>query len=207
MKYKRVGLLGGTFNPPHDGYIKLAEIALQFLALDQVSFIPTAIPPHKRKLNGEEDGFIRVRLVAEAIATMDLPFTVELIEIERKGVSFTVETIEALSIRDPYCCWIFLISSDHLHDFYNWHKADRILELASLAITNRVGHTYSLLPDKLLNRLRHQWSGNPSELIMLPSVGLDLSSSSLRQGLSLGNIPKGISPRVIDAILHNGYYR
>ena len=202
MKHKRVGLLGVTFNPPHDGYIKLAEIALQFLTSDQVSFIPTAIPPHKRKLNGREDNFSQVQLITEVIATIDLPFTVKLIEIERGGVSSTIET---LSVRDSYYCRLFLIDSDHLHDFCNWHKADRILELASLAVTNRVGHTCFLLSDKLLTRLWSQWSGNPGKLIMLPSVGSDLASSSLRQGLSLGNISKEISPRAIDA-LHNGYY-
>jgi nicotinic acid mononucleotide adenylyltransferase len=132
---------------------------------------------------------------------------VELIEMKRGGVSFTAETIEALSSRDPYCCWMFLMGSDHLYDFLNWHKSDRILKLASLAVNDRIGYSYSLLPDKLLSRLRSKWSGNPGELVMLRSVGLNLASSGLRHSLSLCNIPKGVSSRVLADILHNGYYR
>ena len=68
MKPMRVGLLGGTFNPPHFGHLKLAEIALEELGLDQVRFIPTASPPHKPVPPGDPDGAARIRLLGTALA-------------------------------------------------------------------------------------------------------------------------------------------
>ena len=138
MTGRRAGLLGGTFNPVHYGHLKLAELALAALALDEVRFIPTATPPHKPVAAGDPGGTARLRLLAEALgAGSGRPFTLEPLEVERGGPSFTVDTLEALAAREPGTAWIFLMGSDQLAGFPAWRRPERILELASLAVAAR----------------------------------------------------------------------
>ena len=205
----RTGLLGGTFNPPHDGHLKLAEIALRELGLDEVRFIPTATPPHKPVPPGDPDGAARIRLLGEGLAALGLPFRVEPMEVERGGTSFTVDTLEALAAREPNQ-WIFLMGSDQLAGFPAWRRPERILELASLAVAPRPGcpgPDTRDLPGILAGRVRARWTGGPGELIWLPGTGLDLASSDLRQELGRGGTPEGIPPQVMAAILREQRYR
>ena len=128
---KRIGLLGGTFNPPHAGHLKLAELALQNLELDELRLVPTALPPHKPRPG--LDGPARLRLLRE------LPYPVETLEVDRGGASYTVDTLEALAAREPGCAWILIMGSDQLAGFGGWKRPGRILELASLAVSPRPG--------------------------------------------------------------------
>jgi nicotinate-nucleotide adenylyltransferase len=205
----RIGLLGGTFNPPHYGHLKLAEIALKELGLDQVRFIPTANPPHKPMPAGDPGGPARLRLLAEAVAA-GFPFTVEPLEVLRGGTSFTVDTLESLAAREPGCSWIFLMGGDQLPGFPAWRRVGRILELASLAVAPRPGCPCPDgrdLPAVLAGRVRPRWSGGPGELIWLPGTELDLASSELREELGRGGTPEGIPPQVMAAILREQQYR
>jgi len=206
MKSMRVGLLGGTFNPPHFGHLKLAEIALKELGLDQVRFIPTASPPHKPVRPGDPDGAARLRLLGAALGPGS-PFLVEPLEVLRGGTSFTVDTLEALAAAEP-ASWIWLMGSDQLPGFPAWRRPERILELASLAVAPRPGCPRPEgLPGILAGRDRSRWSGAPGELVWLPGTGLDLASSDLRAGLGRGETPDGIPPQVMAAILREGRYR
>ena len=94
----RIGLLGGTFNPPHAGHLKLAELAVRALGLDELRLVPTAIPAHKPA--PALDGPARIRLLR------DLPYKVETLEVDRGGPSYTVDTLEALAAREPGHQWI-----------------------------------------------------------------------------------------------------
>jgi nicotinate-nucleotide adenylyltransferase len=207
MTGRRVGLLGGTFNPPHSGHLKLAELALAALGLDQVRFIPTAAPPHKPVAAGDPGGAARLRLLGEALAAGGRPFTVEPLEVERGGASFTVDTLEALTVREPGTAWIFLMGSDQLAGFPAWRRPERILELAALAVAPRPNAGAGPLPDLLAGRERALWSGQPGELVWLPGTELDLASSDLRDDLGRGRIPGGIPPQVLAAILRENQYR
>ena len=203
----RIGLLGGTFNPPHCGHLKLAEIALEALALDQVRFIPTATPPHKPLPAGDPDGAARLDLLAEALACAGLPFLVEPMEVRRGGTSYTVDTLEALAGQEPGG-WIWIMGGDQLPGFPAWRRPERILELASLAVAPRPGCPVpDPLPEILAGRARASWSGGPGELVWLPGTELDLASSDLRAGLGRGETPQGIPPQVMAAILRERRYR
>jgi nicotinate-nucleotide adenylyltransferase len=201
----RVGLLGGTFNPPHYGHLKLAELGLEVLGLDQVRFIPTAAPPHKPVPAGDPDGPARIRLLEEALAACGRPYRVEPLEVERGGTSYTVDTLEALAAREPGCGWIFLMGSDQLAGFPDWRRPGRILELASLAVAPRPGCP-DPEPPILAGRTRPRWSGGPGELVWLPGTGLDLASTELREELGRGETPPGIPPQVMAAILRERQY-
>jgi nicotinate-nucleotide adenylyltransferase len=206
----RVGLLGGTFNPPHWGHLKLAEIALEALELDQVRFMPTAAPPHKPFPPGDPDGAVRTRLLEQALAACGRPYRVEGLEVERGGTSFTADTLEALSAREPGTSWIFLMGSDMVPGFARWRRPERVLELASVAVAPRPGSADPAefpLPGILAGRVRPRWSGGPGELVWLPGTGLDLASSDLREELARGRVPEGIPPQVMAAILQEKRYR
>jgi nicotinate-nucleotide adenylyltransferase len=203
----RVGLLGGTFNPPHYGHLKLAELALAHLGLDEVRFLPAAAPPHKPAAPGDPGGAARIELLREALAGSRLPFRVEPLEVERGGTSYTVDTLEQLAARESGTRWIFLMGTDQLAGFQGWRRPERILELAALAVAGRPGTEPESLPGILAGRERDRWSGQPGELVRLPSTGLELASTGLREELVRGGLPEGIPPQVIAAILREKQYR
>lgn len=200
----RVGLLGGAFNPPHLGHLRLAALALEHLALGALRFVPTAHSP--RKPAQGEDGATRLRLLQAAVEGLGGPVSVESLELDRGGISYTVDTLEALTAREPENAWIWLLGSDQLVQFDQWKNGARILELASLAVALRPGCPKGV-PETLAGRLRESWSGGPGELVWLPSTELELSSSQLRQGISQGWVPDGIPIQVQAAIERENLYR
>jgi nicotinate-nucleotide adenylyltransferase len=206
MSRRRVGLLGGTFNPPHAGHLKLAELGLEHLGLDEVRFVPANLPPHKQLAAGP-DGAGRVHLLEEALAAAGRPFRVEPLEVLRGGTSYTVDTLEVLARREPDAAWVFLMGSDQLAGFQDWRRTGRILELAALAVAPRPGEPATALPGLLAERVRERWSGAPGELVWLPSTELDLASTDLRRELERGRLPAGIPAEVLAVILREKQYR
>ena len=99
---RRVGLLGGTFNPPHAGHLKLADIAMASLGLDEVRLVPTALPPHKAAPT--LDGPARLRLL------QDLPYPVETLEIDRGGASYTVRRVVFARVQDEAVAKLLILS-------------------------------------------------------------------------------------------------
>ena len=201
---KRVGLLGGAFNPPHQGHLRLAELALEHMGLDEVRFIPTQTSPHKPTEG--PSGPVRLQLLEVALAGTSRPFSVERLEIERGGTSYTVDTLEALREREPDCAWVFLVGSDQLALLPSWHRSGRIFELASIAVAPRPGWE-TQVPEALAPRLRQEWSGSPGELLFLPSTELALASSEIRRNLSEGLEVPGLPAQVVNVIQQESLYR
>lgn len=199
---KRVGLLGGTFNPPHAGHLRLAELACERLALDELRFVPAARSPFKAEGGPSPD--VRVRLLKALLG--DRPWPIEPYELDRGGTSYTVDTLEFLASRAPGNAWILLLGFDQVADFAAWHRPERIWELASIALAGRPGSEQEL-PAELQARVVPDWSGRPGELLLLPSTGLALSSSALREQLGRGETPAGLPPQVLAAIQAENLYR
>jgi nicotinate-nucleotide adenylyltransferase len=199
---RRVGLLGGAFNPPHFGHLKLAHMARELLSLDELRFVPTARSPHKATEAPEAP--LRLRMLRPALE--DTPFGIETLELDRGGTSYTVDTLEALALREPGCTWVLVLGMDQVAGLPGWRRIDRIWELASVAAAQRPGDE-DRIPATILSRLRPAWSGVPGELVPLPGTDLDLSSSALRQALLTGQIPVGIPPQVLAAIREENLYR
>jgi len=200
----RIGLLGGAFNPPHLGHLRLAELAQEHLSLDEVRFIPTHISPHKPTEG--PSGPLRLRLLEDALADSERPFRVERIEIDRGGTSYTVDTLEALQAREPGHTWIFLVGSDQLEILPTWHRVERIFELASLAVAPRPDFE-AQVPRVFQARVRASWSGHSGELVFLPGTRLPLASSEIRRNLSEGLGSEGLAPQVLNAIQRENLYR
>jgi len=199
---KRVGLLGGAFNPPHLGHLKLARLAWDTLALDELRFVPTARSPHKPTAGpGPEP---RLRLLEAALE--GTPFRIEPLEVHRGGTSYTVDTLETLSLREPDCAWILVLGMDQAAGLPGWRRLERIWELASVAAALRLGEEAGI-PSHLTPRLRSAWNGSPGTLVRLPGTELELSSTRLREALGNGQDPQGIPTQVLAAIHQEKLYR
>lgn len=132
-----IGVLGGTFNPPHIGHLIVAEHVRTELTLNRILFIPAAIPPHK-----VNDGIIgahhRVQMLR--LATQGNPnFDVSEIEIARGGVSYTADTLQQLKVEHPSDQFFLLIGMDNLLEFHTWRSPETILELATVVVMTRPG--------------------------------------------------------------------
>jgi nicotinate-nucleotide adenylyltransferase len=204
---KRIGLLGGAFNPPHLGHLKLARLALAHLDLDELRFVPTALSPHKADPGGPE-ATARLRLLTEALAAFDPRCHIDTCELERGGASYTVDTLEALSLREPGTRWILLMGSDQLPGLAQWRRVERVFQLASAAVALRPGAPFQV-PELPGLRAATTWSGGPGEIIALPATDLDLASSGLRERLQAAphDDPGGLPPQVLSTIRSEKLYR
>ena len=203
----RVGLLGGAFNPPHEGHLKLARLALDRLDLDELRFMPSALSPHKPDPGGP-DARTRLGLLSEALKAFDPRCRVEEAELERGGTSYTVDTLEALAAREPGAAWILIMGSDQLPGLPRWRNPGRVFQLASAAVALRPGAPAELPEVPGLHPVA-AWSGRPGELVWLPPTELDLASTELRRRLAAdpAHDPDGIPAQVLAAIRAEKLYR
>ncbi len=203
----RIGLLGGAFNPPHMGHLKLARLALDQLDVDELRFVPSALSPHKPDPGGP-DAEARLKLLAQALDGFDPRCRLEPLEVERGGASYTVDTLEALTRREPGTAWILVMGSDQLPGLPQWRHAARIFELASVAVALRPGAPIQVPPLPGLHASA-RWSGRPGELVALPTTDLDLASSALRDRLRTApqDDPGGLPPQVLGTIRSENLYR
>ena len=149
MKKKlRIGILGGTFNPPHLGHLILAEESLRQLKLDKVIFIPAFIPPHKKvKRNNPQ-----MRYKMAILACKGNPaFEVSSIEVSRSTVSYSVDTLRAFKKRyGKRAELFFIIGGDSLGYFKKWKNSRELLNLAHFAVAARQGFSARSLKKKML---------------------------------------------------------
>ncbi len=205
----RVGLLGGAFNPPHLGHLRLAELALHQLELDELRFVPTAVSPHKPSVGGP-DPESRLALLKAALKDFPGPVKIEMAELDRGGTSYCADTLETLAEREPGYAWILVLGCDQLPGLPGWRRFPRVMELASVAVAPRPGFSMAI-PDPLKNREKPRWSGGPGEIVWLPGTELPYASSALRQ--RLGQISdqaaavEGLTPQVMAVITAENYYR
>ncbi|MBN2204327.1 MAG: nicotinate (nicotinamide) nucleotide adenylyltransferase [Thermoleophilia bacterium] len=136
MRRRRVGVLGGSFNPPHLGHLVIASEAFYQLGLERVVFVPAADPPHKTVADATPAA-VRVEMTRLAIAG-DERFCVSTIELDR-GLKYTVDTLRALAGEYPGAELVFIMGSDSLLQFEAWHEPQAILELCRLAVAVRAG--------------------------------------------------------------------
>ena len=141
---RRIGILGGTFNPIHNGHLKIAEYALKKFKLDKIIFIPTGTPPHKPKTN-LLDRKTRYALVKQAIEPHK-KFEASPIEIKRPGYSFAVDTFSILKKKFGARTDLFYIMGlDSLTDILNWRQPFRLFDYCEFIVASRPGSSYRVL--------------------------------------------------------------
>jgi len=195
----RLGILGGTFDPPHYGHLVLAENARVQLALDQVLFVLAGQPPHKpdRPITS-----VHHRLAMLQAAIEDNPgFVISRVDIERPGPHYTVETLALLHTDHPKADFFFLLGSDSLSEFAHWRDANGILGQTHLAVMQRPGYN----PD--LSVLTAQVPSLKERLVWVDAPHLDLASTDLRRRVSQ-RLPMRylVPPRVEEYVRGHGLY-
>lgn len=135
---KKIGILGGTFDPPHFGHLLIASEVKQALQLTEIWFMPNKIPPHK-----QDEHFLdsHHRLNMIKLAIHDQPhFKIEQIELEREGPSFTYDTLHLLREQYPSYSFHFIIGADMIEYLPKWHKVEDVMELATFIGVKRPGY-------------------------------------------------------------------
>jgi nicotinate-nucleotide adenylyltransferase len=195
-----VGILGGTFNPPHVGHLVMVLEALDQLDLDRVLLMPVAQPPHKEALS-DPGADVRLELCRLAIAGEDRVEVSDL-EIERGGASYTVDTLRALHERDPEHALTFIVGGDMAYSLPSWREPEAVLELARLAVAERDG----LRREDIAERLEPLHEGDRVVFFDMPRI--DLSSSAIRARVAAGRPIRYLVPDpVVDVIRARSLYR
>lgn len=200
---ERIGVLGGTFNPVHNGHLILAQTALETLDLTRLLFVPCALPPHKKAT-----GLLspRHRMAMLTAATEDnFRFEVCDVEIRRGGVSYAIDTMSALCDRAPAADYFFIIGADALVELHMWKDIDRLLELCTFVTVPRSGvDVCSIQPGDL--HLESPW---PERLLgnVIKGRRIDISSSDIRYRVAEGMSIRYLVPRAVEMyIAEHGLY-
>jgi nicotinate-nucleotide adenylyltransferase len=137
-KREKIGVLGGTFNPPHTGHLIIADQVRDQLDLDKILFLPTAEPPHSSVEKKTISADIRTHMLDLAI--MDHPdFEMELYEVEKGGKNYTYDTMKALIDLYPAVDFYFIVGGDMIADLPSWHEIDKLVELVQIVGVKRPG--------------------------------------------------------------------
>jgi nicotinate-nucleotide adenylyltransferase len=197
----RVGILGGTFSPPHHGHVIAAQEARLQLDLDEVRLVPVGVPPH-RDLDADADPGNDLRLSMTKLATIGQPgLTVSTIELDREGTSYSVDTLEALVDQEPDTQFVLIIGADQAMSLGNWHEPERIGELAEIAVAARVDHNW----EEAFAEVVRATGGKEPSPIEMPRI--DISSTMIRDRIYAGAtvahlVPGGIPELIEEAGLY-----
>lgn len=190
-----IGLLGGTFDPPHIAHMQAADVALHELSLDAVWFLPTGDPPHK-DLSNYIRATVRCEMVRAAIAG-NQNYDVCPYEVDNPGPHYTVFTLAALSKQFPEAEFTFIVGSDSVAQFHTWKDAGRLFELAQIAIFERPDVPVSSLDPFICSRS-----------VILPVLPLPISSTLVRDRIKAQLPVKWLIPEAVEnTIIRHGLYR
>jgi nicotinate-nucleotide adenylyltransferase len=201
----RLGILGGTFNPPHLGHLVCAQEAHAQLELDRVVLMPAGLPPHKR-IAADPGADARHELCRLAIGG-DERFAVARLELDRPGRSYTVDTLRALHDESPQDDLTFIVGGDMARSLPTWREPEAVLELATLAVAERAGSQR----EEIRGELRALGGRDPiggGRLRFFDMPRIDVSSSLVRERVATRRPIRYLVPdAVADAIAEHGWYR
>lgn len=181
MSTQRLGLLGGVFDPPHNGHLACAELARNHLHLDPFFLVPAGDPPHK---HGSVHACGAQRLAMLQLAMGNTPaFSIYTGELEHDGPSYTVDTVSEVARRYPHHELCFVMGSDNLAELPSWHRWRSLLDTVTLCVTLRPGYPLELPPGCEHCRVR-----------TFPSPGWELSSTKLRGLIAAGHSCRYLIP-------------
>ncbi|HSI43689.1 MAG TPA: nicotinate-nucleotide adenylyltransferase [Methylotenera sp.] len=213
---RTIGLLGGTFDPIHFGHLRMAQELAEALSLDEVRFIPAAIPPHKATPSVSAKN--RAAMVRLAISNNPL-FSLDERELDRSGASYTLDTL--LSLRDELgkdTSLILLMGSDAFTKLNTWHRWQEIITLSHIALVQRPTNNATgkeALPKELETFLQDHYAENSKDLLATPAglvtmqqiTALDISATHIRTSLQKKQSVRYLMPdNVIEYIEAQGLY-
>lgn len=194
-RINRIGIFGGTFDPPHIAHLAIARRAKNQLKLSKVIFVPAYLPPHKR-IDSTTTANTRLRMLRLLIKGVP-KFEVSTIELHRKGISYTVDTLKTFHKQYPKAELVLIIGADNLAQFQSWKSPNTILRIASIAIYVRRGY------DRYVKK-------NRINAIHLKGPSLAISSTEVRKrvakGLSIHHlVPASIQNYIIQHSLYKDF--
>lgn len=201
QKQKRIGILGGSFNPVHNGHISMAYIALYEFMLGEVIFLPLGSPPHKPGEN-MVPAKQRVEMLKLAVSS-ESRFSVSTLETERDGLTYTVDTLELIASKSD-ADYYYIIGTDTLFELESWNRIDRVMALTSFICILRPGQE-KLLITHCADRLNKKYG---YKIHLSREYGPDISSSLVRALFAENKLPEGLVPKAVaDYIINNQLYQ
>ncbi|HXG41823.1 MAG TPA: nicotinate-nucleotide adenylyltransferase [Dehalococcoidia bacterium] len=197
----RIGVLGGTFDPVHWGHLVLAEQARDQLSLERVLFVPAGLPWRKvdRAVSPVAQRVEMVRLALESS-----PFELSLLEAERPGPSYTVDTLQQLREMLPGAELYFIMGHDALWDLPNWHRPADIVSLACLAVARRPDRS----GEEALAEVARRLPAVRERVVWLEMPLLGISGSDIRRRVREGRSIRYLVPPAVEDYIHrHGLYR
>ncbi len=200
---KKVGIMGGTFNPIHIGHLILAQRAMEELSLDEVWFIPTGCSYMKKDsvdiLSGQE------RLEMVRLAVQDNPKMKCLdIEIKRNGYTYSYETLEQLNRENPDTAFYFIFGADCLFSIEKWKYPERIFDSCTIAAAVRNGASVDAMEAKSAE-LKERYG---ADICLVPFPNLEISSTDIRERIRMGKSVRYLLPEnVLAYIEEKRFYR
>lgn len=203
MVHRRVGIMGGTFDPIHVGHLILGESAYQQFGLERVLFMPSGNPPHKQDRKGRASNEERVEMVRRAIET-NVHFELSLEEMHEQGYNYTRETLERLKSEHADTDYYFIMGADSLLSFETWKDPEEICRLCVLVVAVR-DHLPQERLDAQIARLGETFR---ADIRKLESPNIDISSRMVRGWVAQERSCRYYLPdRVLDYIEERGIYR
>lgn len=212
---KRLGVMGGMFDPVHDGHLAAARLALNELALERVHLVPCARPNHRSEpgISAEH----RVAMLELAIAG-DQRLVVDTRELQRPGVSYMVDTLRSFVAEFPQAIIVYILGQDSFYSLPRWHQWRELLDLCHLAVINRPaesGAGDSEMPAELDAEYQQRkvmdvasLMGCPrGRILRLHNLDMPASSTAVRRSLSEGQRAVPVPAAVLDYIELHGLYR
>lgn len=203
QKANRVGIMGGTFDPIHQGHLVTAEAARSEFKLDKVIFVPSGKPPHKKGIpvSGKE-----YRYLMTVLATAANPFfEVSRTEIDRPGESYTIDTVKILKQQMPSNGEIYFITGyDAIMEIFTWKDMDELLEHVTFIAATRPGYNHNEMKNRLSNILPSQLL---QKIIPIEVPAMAISSTDIRNRMRTKRTIKYLVPEAVENfIIKNNLY-
>jgi len=194
---KRIGIFGGTFDPIHIGHLIAAEQVLYHTKLDEIWFMPASKPPHKldMKITAVHH---RVEMVRRVIS-LDPRYHICTIELDRKGPSYSLDTVKELKKKYPNYSFFFIIGGDMIEYLAKWHGIEELIEIVEFIGLKRPGFSFQPKNEqeqKIFGRIQ-----------LIPMLQLEISSSRIREWINKGRTVRYLVPSSVEEyIKENGLY-
>lgn len=187
----RLGILGGTFNPPHSGHAFLATQLCGEFALDRVIFLPVGNPPHKR---GIALASAEQRLHMLALLTREMPFAeISTLELDRPGYTYTVDSLEAFAQMHPHAALFYIIGSDTLFELETWRNFARVAALTAFICVPRPGDARARM-QREIDALARRYG---ARIQVARCEGPRISSTEMRRIAAAGGTLAGMAPQAL----------
>ena len=198
---KRIGILGGTFNPPHSGHLSIAENLLSEFQLDEILFLPVGIPPHKRDMNiaSNEHRLEMLRLMT----AHDPRLVVSDMEMLRDGYTYTVDTLTALRELQNDCLYYYIIGTDTLFNLTTWRRYEEVFGMTHFLCVPRPGDSH----DDILAKIDELHRNFGAVIHLAKSTGPDISSTMIRNKRKNNESLAGLVPAAVEEYMkHYGIF-